>query len=52
MKSKKGQAELGALVFRYKFTLLGCIAGGMIGGSINSILVLGFIGFIIDNISP
>ena len=39
---------IGTGVVKYKFTILGAIAGGLLSGNIWGILVLGFVGFVVD----
>ena len=39
-----------ALIARYKFTFLGAIAGGLLMGNIQGVLLLGVIGFVLDSI--
>jgi len=38
------------LIARYKFTFLGAIAGGLLTGNLEGILLIGAIGFILDNV--
>ena len=38
------------LIKRYKFTFMGAIAGGLLTGNIEGIILLGVIGFILDSI--
>ena len=38
------------LIARYKFTFLGAIAGGLLMSNFQGVLLLGVIGFVLDNI--
>ena len=37
------------LIAKYKFTVLGAIAGGLLMGNFEGIFFIGLIGFILDN---
>jgi hypothetical protein len=41
---------LPALMARYRFTFMGAIAGGLLTGNIEGILLVGLIGFVMDHI--